>query len=83
MKWDGAIITDSGGYQVFSLAKLRKITKRVFILILLLMVAKVFLDPKKSIWLQEQFNSDIIMQFDECTPYPADKITAESSMIYH
>ena len=76
MKWDGAIITDSGGYQVFSLSKLRKITKRVF-LILQLMDLKVFLDPKKSIDLQEKFNSDVIMQFDECTPYPADEKTAE------
>ena len=41
---------------------------------------KVFLDPKKSIWLQEQFNADIIMQFDECTPYPADEKTAEKSL---
>ena len=80
MNWDGAIITDSGGYQVFSLAKLRKITKEGVHFNSPIDGAKVFLDPKKSIWLQEQFNSDIIMQFDECTPYPANKKTAESSL---
>ena len=80
MNWKGAIITDSGGYQVFSLAKLRKITKEGVYFNSPIDGAKVFLDPKKSIWLQEQFNSDIIMQFDECTPYPADKTTAESSL---
>jgi len=80
MKWDGAIITDSGGYQVFSLAKLRKITKEGVHFRSPINGEKVFLDPKKSIWLQEQFNADIIMQFDECTPYPADKKTAESSL---
>ncbi len=80
MNWNGAIITDSGGYQVFSLAKLRKVTKEGVYFNSPIDGAKVFLDPKKSIWLQEQFNSDIIMQFDECTPYPADKITAEQSL---
>ena len=80
MQWDGAIITDSGGYQVFSLAKLRKITKEGVHFRSPINGEKIFLDPKKSIWLQEQFNADIIMQFDECTPYPADKKTAESSL---
>jgi len=80
MNWDGAIITDSGGYQVFSLAKLRKITRDGVHFSSPIDGKKVFLDPKKSIWLQEQFNADIIMQFDECTPYPADKKTAESSL---
>ena len=80
MNWKGAIITDSGGYQVFSLAKLRKITKEGVHFNSPIDGAKVFLDPKKSIWLQEQFNADIIMQFDECTPYPADKKTAEESL---
>ena len=80
MQWDGAIITDSGGYQVFSLAKLRKITKEGVHFRSPINGEKIFLDPKKSIWLQEQFNADIIMQFDECTPYPADKMTAESSL---
>jgi queuine tRNA-ribosyltransferase len=80
MKWNGAIITDSGGYQVFSLAKLRKITKEGVHFRSPINGEKVFLDPNKSIWLQEQFNADIIMQFDECTPYPADKKTAESSL---
>ena len=80
MNWNGAIITDSGGYQVFSLAKLRKITKEGVYFNSPIDGKGVFLDPKKSIWLQEQFNSDIIMQFDECTPYPADKKTAETSL---
>tara|TARA_Y100000992_G_scaffold302441_1_gene276616 strand:+ start:142 stop:1239 length:1098 start_codon:yes stop_codon:yes gene_type:complete len=80
MGWNGAIITDSGGYQVFSLSKLRKITKEGVHFNSPIDGKKVFLDPKKSIWLQEQFNSDIIMQFDECTPYPADKKTVEISL---
>ena len=80
MNWDGAIITDSGGYQVFSLAKLRKITKEGVHFRSPIDGSKVFLDPKISIGLQERFNSDIIMQFDECTPYPADKITTEKSL---
>ena len=80
MNWKGAIITDSGGYQVFSLAKLRKITSEGVYFNSPLDGEKVFLDPKKSIWLQEQFGADIIMQFDECTPYPADKKTANKSL---
>ena len=80
MKWDGAIITDSGGYQVFSLAKLRKITKEGVYFNSPIDGTKVFLDPNISIGLQEYFNSDIIMQFDECTPYPANKETAEISL---
>ena len=80
MNWDGAIITDSGGYQVFSLAKLRKITKEGVYFNSPIDGSKVFLDPKISISLQEKFNSDIIMQFDECTPYPADKKTTEKSL---
>ena len=52
MNWDGAIITDSGGYQVFSLSKLRKITKEGVHFNSPIDGAKVFLDPKKSIWLQ-------------------------------
>ena len=80
MKWSGAIITDSGGYQVFSLAKLRKITKKGVHFKSPIDGSKIFLDPKISINLQEQFNSDIIMQFDECTPYPADKKTTENSL---
>lgn len=80
MKWDGAIITDSGGYQVFSLSKLRKMTKEGVHFNSPIDGAKVFLDPKTSISLQEKFNSDIIMQFDECTPYPVDKNTAENSL---
>ena len=80
MDWPGSIITDSGGYQVFSLAKLRKITAEGVYFNSPVDGKKVFLDPKKSIWLQEQFGADIIMQFDECTPYPADKKTADKSL---
>ena len=80
MNWDGAIITDSGGYQVFSLSKLRKLTKEGVYFNSPIDGSKVFLDPKKSIDLQEKFNSDIIMQFDECTPYPASKKIAEKSL---
>tara|TARA_B100000575_G_scaffold293655_1_gene305781 strand:- start:1578 stop:2684 length:1107 start_codon:yes stop_codon:yes gene_type:complete len=80
MNWHGSIITDSGGYQVFSLSKLRKITKEGVYFSSPIDGKKVFLDSKKSIWLQEQFGADIIMQFDECTPYPADRITTEKSL---
>tara|TARA_B100000035_G_scaffold278357_1_gene257253 strand:- start:2552 stop:3652 length:1101 start_codon:yes stop_codon:yes gene_type:complete len=80
MQWNGSIITDSGGYQVFSLAKLRKITKEGVYFKSPIDGSKVFLNPKKSIQLQENFNADIIMQFDECTPYPADKKTTEDSL---
>ena len=80
MQWNGSIITDSGGYQVFSLAKLRKITKEGVHFSSPIDGKKVFLDSKISIGLQEKFNSDIIMQFDECTPYPADKIITEKSL---
>ena len=80
MNYKGAIITDSGGYQVFSLSKLRKITYEGVYFQSPIDGEKVFLDPKKSIWLQEQFGADIIMQFDECTPYPADKETADKSL---
>ena len=80
MNWNGAIITDSGGYQVFSLAKLRKITNEGVHFSSPIDGTKIFLDAKISIGLQEKFNSDIIMQFDECTPYPADKETAERSL---
>ena len=80
MNWNGAIITDSGGYQVFSLAKLRKITNEGVFFSSPIDGTKIFLDAKISIGLQEKFNSDIIMQFDECTPYPAEKKTAERSL---
>ena len=80
MNYDGAIITDSGGYQVFSLSKLRKITNKGVYFQSPIDGEKVFLDSKKSICLQEQFGADIIMQFDECTPYPADKKTADKSL---
>ena len=80
MNYGGAIITDSGGYQVFSLSKLRQITEKGVHFLSPIDGERVFLDSKKSIWLQEQFGADIIMQFDECTPYPADKNTAEKSL---
>ena len=80
MGWKRPILTDSGGYQVFSLAKLRKITKDGVHFRSPIDGSKVYLDSKISIGLQEKFNSDIIMQFDECTPYPADKITTEKSL---
>ena len=80
MNWRGAIITDSGGYQVFSLSKLRKVTHEGVHFISPIDGEKIFLDSNKSIWLQEKFGADVIMQFDECTPYPADKKTAENSL---
>lgn len=80
MRWQGPILTDSGGFQVFSLGALRKIAEQGVHFRSPIDGSKVFLGPEESIAVQHVLGSDIVMIFDECTPYPADEITAEKSM---
>jgi queuine tRNA-ribosyltransferase len=77
--WDKPILTDSGGFQVFSLAHKRKITERGVTFASPVDGSKVFLSPEESMRIQTVLDSDIAMIFDECTPYPAtEKVAAES-----
>lgn len=78
--WNKPILTDSGGFQVFSLGDLRKITEEGVHFQSPLNGDKLFLSPEKSMEIQKALNSDIVMIFDECTPYPADHATAAASM---
>ncbi|MBS7837756.1 tRNA guanosine(34) transglycosylase Tgt [Wohlfahrtiimonas chitiniclastica] len=80
MRWDKPILTDSGGFQVFSLAELRKITEEGVTFRSPFDGKKCFLDPETSMEIQRRLGSDIVMAFDECTPYPADYETARKSM---
>lgn len=80
MNWPYPILTDSGGFQVFSLGDLRKITREGVMFNSPLNGEKIFLTPEKSMEVQRALGSDIVMIFDECTPYPADEKTAEKSM---
>lgn len=80
MHWQKPILTDSGGFQVFSLAKLRKITEEGVSFNSPVDGAKVLLTPEKSMQVQRELGSDIVMIFDECTPYPATLEQAEQSM---
>ncbi|MDP3858285.1 MAG: tRNA guanosine(34) transglycosylase Tgt [Stagnimonas sp.] len=80
MHWDGPILTDSGGFQVWSLSELRKLTEEGVHFASPVNGDKVFLSPEKSIEIQHALNSDIVMQFDECTPYPATPEQARKSM---
>jgi queuine tRNA-ribosyltransferase len=80
MGWDGPILTDSGGFQVFSLGALRKITEEGVKFQSPVNGDKCFLSPEESMRIQRVLNSDIVMIFDECTPYPADERTAGESM---
>ena len=80
MGWDGPILTDSGGFQVFSLDALRKITEEGVKFSSPINGDKLFLTPEESMRIQHILNSDIAMIFDECTPYPASESQAEDSM---
>jgi len=80
MGWDGPILTDSGGFQVFSLGALRKITEEGVTFQSPVNGDKCFLSPEESMRVQRVLNSDVVMIFDECTPYPADEKTAGESM---
>ena len=70
--WDQAILTDSGGFQVFSLSKFRKIEEEGVHFRNHINGDKMFLSPEKAVEIQNILGSDIIMAFDECPPYPAD-----------
>ena len=80
MRWQGPILTDSGGFQVFSLDELRKITEEGVHFRSPVNGDKVFMGPEESMAVQRALGSDIVMIFDECTPYPADEKTAAASM---
>jgi queuine tRNA-ribosyltransferase len=80
MSWDKPILTDSGGFQVFSLKSLNKITEEGVLFSSPYSGEKVWLTPEVAMRVQRALNSDIAMIFDECTPYPADHATAAKSM---
>ena len=80
MQWQGPILTDSGGFQVFSLGKMRKITEEGVTFQSPVDGSKVYLDPETSMQVQRDLGSDIVMIFDECTPYPATEQEARDSM---
>lgn len=80
MHWDKPILTDSGGFQVFSLGKLRKIKEEGVYFRNPINGDNVFLSPEVSMQIQYDLGSDIVMSFDECTPYPATLEYAASSM---
>ena len=76
--WNKPILTDSGGFQVFSLGAMRKIKEEGVYFRSPIDGAKVFLSPEISMQIQYSLNSDIVMQFDECTPYPATPSEADT-----
>ena len=78
--WHGPILTDSGGFQVYSLGELRKITEQGVHFKSPVNGDNCFLSPEESMRIQRTLNSDIVMIFDECTPYPADETIARISM---
>lgn len=73
MNWDRSILTDSGGFQVFSLNALRKISEEGVTFRSHLSGEKLFISPEKSIEIQNALGADVIMAFDECVPYPAER----------
>ena len=77
MGWEGPILTDSGGFQVFSLDELRKVTEDGVVFKSPVNGDRVFLDPETSMQIQRDLGSDVVMIFDECTPYPATEAEAE------
>ncbi len=81
MNWPGPILTDSGGFQVWSLSKLRKLTEKGVRFRSPIDGSEVFLGPEESMQIQTDLGSDIVMAFDECTPYPATHEQAETSML--
>ena len=80
MGWDGPILTDSGGFQVFSLGAMRKISEEGVRFSSPINGDQLMLTPEESMRIQRVLNSDIAMIFDECTPYPADVNAAGESM---
>lgn len=80
MHWEKPILTDSGGFQVFSLGDMRKITEEGVNFRSPIDGSKVFMGPEESMQVQRALGSDIVMVFDECTPYPATEDEARKSM---
>ena len=80
MGWDRPILTDSGGFQVFSLGALRKISEEGVQFASPVNGDRLFLTPEESMRIQQVLDSDIAMVFDECTPYPASEAEARDSM---
>jgi queuine tRNA-ribosyltransferase len=80
MAWNGPILTDSGGFQVFSLGALRKISEEGVKFASPVNGDRLLLTPEESMRIQRVLNADIAMIFDECTPYPADERQAGDSM---
>jgi queuine tRNA-ribosyltransferase len=80
MHWSGPILTDSGGFQVFSLAELRKLTEEGVRFRSPVNGDPVFLSPEISMRVQADLDSDVVMAFDECPPYPATAAEARKSM---
>lgn len=80
MNWDSPVLTDSGGFQVFSLGKIRKIREEGVEFRSHIDGSKLFISPEKSICIQNKLGADIIMAFDECAPYPSDREYILNSM---
>jgi queuine tRNA-ribosyltransferase len=80
MHWQGPILTDSGGYQVFSLAAMRRISEAGVRFRSPVDGAEIFLGPERAMQVQRALGADVAMVFDECTPYPADEREARASM---
>ena len=80
MGWEGPILTDSGGFQVFSLGRLRTISEQGVEFQSPVNGDRCFLSPEESLRIQRVLNSDVVMVFDECTPYPVDQQQAADSM---
>lgn len=80
MNWDGPILTDSGGFQVFSLGDLRKISEEGVEFRSHIDGSKKFISPEKAVEIQTALGSDIMMAFDECAPYPADRQYVKNSL---
>jgi queuine tRNA-ribosyltransferase len=80
MGWEGPILTDSGGFQVFSLETLRKIDEEGVSFASPINGDRLMLTPEESMRIQRALNSDVVMVFDECTPYPATEKQARKSM---
>jgi queuine tRNA-ribosyltransferase len=80
MNWHGPILTDSGGFQVFSLAGMRKLSEEGVSFRSPVDGASVFLSPERSMEVQHDLDADVTMVFDECTPYPATDAAARDSM---
>ena len=81
MNWRGPILTDSGGFQVFSLASMRKLSEEGVNFQSPVNGDEVFLTPERSMEVQHDLNADVTMIFDDCTPYPATESEARSSML--